>query len=205
MATDCLIPTVLAQLAQASPTTHGIDSGTWIGLLIATVATGYIYVRAKRKAKRDPLETHASSASLSQQRAVERQMSNLLVELSEMARTVSATIDTRAAKLEVLIDDADKRIETLRALGATIPSNPQQSMQITPVVPVMRQIEHAPEIVAAVAATRVTTADERHTRVYELADQGQTLHEIATTLGRPSGEIELILALRSRDVTAKAS
>jgi hypothetical protein len=34
--------------------------------------------------------------------------------------------------------------------------------------------------------------------VYALADQGQSAYDIANQLGRPRGEIELILALRPR-------
>ena len=40
-------------------------------------------------------------------------------------------------------------------------------------------------------------ADPQHVDVYSLADQGKSARQIADTLGRPSGEIELILALRS--------
>jgi DNA-binding NarL/FixJ family response regulator len=42
------------------------------------------------------------------------------------------------------------------------------------------------------------TIDPRHVEVYRLADQGQSPHQIAQRLNRPSGEIELILALRAR-------
>jgi len=38
---------------------------------------------------------------------VERQMQSLLVELSEMSRQISAQLDTRSAKLELLIKEAD--------------------------------------------------------------------------------------------------
>jgi hypothetical protein len=38
--------------------------------------------------------------------------------------------------------------------------------------------------------------DPRHAEIYALADQGRSPRDIATHLGRPSGEIELILALR---------
>ena len=199
MAMDCLISQFLADVSQAP--SHGLDSGTWVGLVIATCASAYIYYRSKRKTKRDPLETHSFSASMAQQRAVERQMSNLLIELSDMARTVSATIDTRAAKLEALIDEADKRIETLRALNETR-SEGIPALTAAP----MRQLEHTePKVAVTVATQRAAPVDDRHLRVYELSDRGQSVHEIATELARPRGEIELILALRSRDVTAKAS
>jgi hypothetical protein len=38
----------------------------------------------------------------------------------------------------------------------------------------------------------------RYQQIYALADDGQTAPEIATTLDRPRGEIDLILALRAR-------
>jgi hypothetical protein len=38
--------------------------------------------------------------------------------------------------------------------------------------------------------------DPRHALVYALADQGRSFKDIAQELNRPSGEIELILALR---------
>ena len=190
MATDCLIPLFLAQASQAP--SNGLDNGTWMGLVIATCATLYIFYRAKRKTKRDPLERHPVSSSMAQQRAVERQMSNLLIELSDMARTVSASIDTRTAKLEALLDEADKRIETLRALSGAQTQLPTS----TPPQPVL-----TPRI----ASQDAPACDERHMRVYELSDLGQSVREIADALGRPTGEVELILALRSREPTAKAS
>jgi DNA-binding NarL/FixJ family response regulator len=128
---------------------------------------------------------------MAQQRAVERQMSNLLIELTEMARTVSASLDTRSAKLEALLDEADKRIETLRAMNASsapiAPSNP---------APLASRDE------IANVEIPLPRLDERHTEIYALADRGRTVPEIAAALGRPSGEIELILALRPRAVAS---
>src|SRR3954471_23135782 len=125
MAMDCLIHHAL--LAQLPGAASRMDSGTWIALVIAVGATAYVYYRARRNTKKDPLENRTMSASMAQHRAVERQMSNLLVELSDMARTVSASLDTRAAKLEALLDAADQRIEILRAMnqpGGLTPSAP---------------------------------------------------------------------------------
>ena len=44
---------------------------------------GYIYYRARRGTKKDPLENRRMSSSMAQHAAVERQMSNLLVELRD--------------------------------------------------------------------------------------------------------------------------
>ncbi|MBC8107964.1 MAG: hypothetical protein H7Z14_15355 [Anaerolineae bacterium] len=188
MAMDCLISNLLAQLPGAS---NRMDTGTWIALIIAVGATAYIYYRARRGTKKDPLENRPMSSSMAQHRAVERQMSNLLVELSEMARTVSASLDTRAAKLEALMDQADQRIEALRALNSSDPA--PRSLPSKQIVSVRDD-----ELNVHIPPPR---ADDRHVEVYALSDQGRTVPQIAAELGRPSGEIELILALRPRETT----
>ena len=154
----------------------------WVVLAIGMIAVAYLLFRPKFR-KRDALEKPPAFASLSSQRAVERQMQNLLVELSEMARQISAQLDTRSSKLELLIAQADEKIAMLQRLShqtalSSTPSNgsppPQERLD-----------------------SRVD-ADPRHADVYSLADQGRSAGQIAQALGRPSGEIELILALRPR-------
>ena len=44
----------------------------------------------------------------------------------------------------------------------------------------------------------ISPIDPRHAEVYDLADEGQSAQDIARHTGRPSGEVELILALRGR-------
>src|SRR5437773_1543254 len=77
------------------------DQQGWVALVIAMMAIGYLLFRPRFK-KKDPLEKPAFG-SLAAQRSVERQMQNLLVELSEMARQMNAQVDTRATKLQELI------------------------------------------------------------------------------------------------------
>jgi DNA-binding NarL/FixJ family response regulator len=158
----------------------------WIAPLIAIAATAYVLYRSRMRLKKDPLFRLPAANSLSQQRSVERQMQNLLVELSEMARQVTAGLDTRAAKLDALIREADEKIARLTALlRAASPeqSNGATSAPAAPVPPPPCAYE----------------PDPRHVEVYTLADQGQTPSQIAGQLNRPNGEIELILALRPRD------
>jgi hypothetical protein len=115
-------------------------------------------------------------------------MQNLLVELSEMARQITAQIDTRSAKLEELIRQADLRIETLknsRAGDASKEAVESLNSLFTP----------APQESNSTASE---PADPQHEQVYVLADQGRDAYEIAAQLGRPRGEVELILALRSK-------
>src|SRR5687767_14526178 len=94
------------------------DPGTrWLLIGGATLLIVYTVLRPMARRKQDPLGKFGDAGgSMARQRTVEREMSNLLVELSEMARQVTAQLDTRAAKLELLIKEADEKIEALRAL-----------------------------------------------------------------------------------------
>jgi hypothetical protein len=152
------------------------DKRVWVGLGVAVMAAMYLVLRPMLRRKKDPLEKRPF-ANLHSQRAVEHQMSNLLVELSEMARQLTAQLDTRATKLELLIREADEKITLLKTMST--------GAAVTP-----------PTFVPADRPRM--EPDGRHTKVYTLADEGRSAGEIATVLDRPKGEIELILALRAR-------
>ena len=177
---------------------------TWVVIALAILTIVYVtFVRPLRQKKKDkdPLERPASRTGLSRQRAVEREMSNLLVELSEMARQLSAQLDTRAAKLELLIKEADEKILLLQRAGVAGAGTDYSDHRHTP--------EMAGSAVSALEGVimearapldvdvRGSHLDPRHARVYDLADEGHSAQEIARELDRPNGEIELILALRT--------
>jgi hypothetical protein len=172
---------------------------TWIAISVGILAVVYVTLvkPLRTKKKKDPLEAGPARTSLSQQRGVEREMSNLLVELSGMARQMTAQLDTRSAKLELLLRDADERIATLRSLGAGAGLATSSSADSAA----------AEALEGVIVEARASSShsipeqklDPRHAKVYGLADEGHTPQEIARQLERPSGEIELILALRSDD------
>jgi len=159
--------------------------------MYALAAATLIYltvIRPMRAKKKDPLDKPIPGVGLAQQRAVERDMSNLLVELSEMARQVTGQLDTRAKKLEVLIEEADRRIAELRSLsGAGGPNGGGGGKGAD-----------APKSLGIPTGSRAGTPDPRHAEVYALADAGRSAADIAQALNRPRGEVELILALRPR-------
>ena len=113
------------------------------------------------------------AASTSQDR---RDLQALIVELHELSRKINADIDTRFAKLEAAMRDADRRIATLTRLT-------RKTGQASP----------PPEDTA--------DPDLRHAIVYELADSGLKPVDIARRLGKTPGEIELILNLRGKLTT----
>jgi hypothetical protein len=156
-------------------------SSRWWLILVAALTILYAIMRPLRK-KKDPLQ-RSTPSSLSTQRAVERDMTNLLVELSEMARQVSSQLDTRALKLEMLMKEADQKLAALQ----TAMRNPASHRSLPS---------------PAYAEVPPPTVDPRHVEVYVLADQGHTTQEIAHRLNRPRGEIELIVALRAKEAVA---
>jgi hypothetical protein len=152
-------------------------------LVVAVGLTIFYAVMRPMKKKKDPLEKSPSKFGLASQRAVEQDMNNLLVELSKMARQLTAQLDTRAIKLEMLIKQADERLAALKQLnngaaGGMPPTNGNGSPEPT-----------SPESPGV---------DERHLEVYALADERLSAQQIANKLTRPRGEIDLILALRRK-------
>ena len=156
--------------------THPEPFQKWALIIAGILTVIYVVMRPMRKRK-DPL-IHGPSLSLAGQREVEKQMTELVVELEKMARQMTSQLDTRAAKLELLIREADEKIAALRSTDAS----PPPMIRVEPA-----QIRQA------------LLPDNRHTDVYELADQGKTPRQIAQHLSRPYGEIELILALRGHE------
>lgn len=151
----------------------------WMVICAVVLTLIYAVFRSGFRKKSDPLE-HASGGRLSQQRAIEREMSNVLVELSEMARQITAQLDSRSAKLEVLIEEADRRIAKLNEAAADSPAGACAGQA------------------ASVAGEPVAPVEARYQMIYDLADQALSVQQIARQLGRPRGEIELILALREK-------
>lgn len=169
-------------------------SPAWLVLASAVLCVVYLTVRPK---KRDPLASQPFRTSLVQQRALERDMQNVIVELSEMTRQMSAQLETRAAKLEQLMADADAKIAELKRVRESIPATPGLTTIATDT---LSTAEPTP---ATQPSMRLVTesnphSEDRWAEVYRLGDEGLTLPEIARRLARPNGEVELILALRQK-------
>jgi hypothetical protein len=165
------------------------EAWPWVMAVLGIATIFYAVFRPMLRRKRDALDRPANFRP-SQQRAVENEMQNLLVELSKMAQQVSAQLDTRAAKLEMLIDDADQKIAELQALASRPAAVPTPAPLPAP---------PAPDPEPPAAPTNGDVLDARYARIYALADGGQNARQIATELDRPHGEVELILALRRRE------
>lgn len=164
-------------LTTPSPT----PTTAWVLIGLGVVMIIYITVRPFLRRK-DPLADSPLRMNLSRQRSIEREMESLLVELHEMARTMNAQIETRVAKLEVLLREADERSRRLEKLlsqqppVAQVPERP--ALSITPVEPEPSEAE-----------------DDRWGEIRDLASQGLSDRQIASRVGRPLGEVEFVLNL----------
>jgi DNA-directed RNA polymerase specialized sigma24 family protein len=209
-------PSCDSMLLLSAPSSVDSNTTRWLVIAAAAATIAYAVLRPMLK-KRDPMSKSPGSSNLAQQRSVEREMSNLLVELSEMTRQLSAQLDTRSAKLEELMRQADAKIAELRARGMLPPSSdspaalpaPTQAQPLPAptdyplaglgLIPADNAgVPPRPTLSTALeAATNRQQIDPRHAQIYAFVDQGLSPQEIAHRLGRPAGEVELILALRS--------
>ena len=194
-------------------------SGYWPLIAMGVLTLIYVaVVRPMRKGgRKDPLEKMGqagpggrAASTLAQQRAVERDMAAVLVEYEEMIRRMTAQLDTRATRLQLLIEEADAKLLQLKQ-AASVPagSRPREAADAP-----RGDGSGAGHTLGARGGTRAVApqaesaqpgngdpgdrddAGGSHAQVYDLADRGQSPRQIAEELNRPDGEIELILALR---------
>jgi hypothetical protein len=181
---------------QDSPYLIVIGLGAFLLIYLAVL-------RPKMRGKKDPLEKPPARSTMAQQRALERDMQSLLVEYEQMIRNMTAQLDTRAAKLETLIKEADEKLAALgksTAAGAMTAASTEAPIELG--LPSASNGTSAAAIARATDLTPTprrdpTGPDPRHAEVYALADQGLSPPDVARRLGRPNGEVELILALRT--------
>ncbi len=144
---------------------------------------------ARRNADRpSPREMIEQLKAAGRQRGVSQSAS---AELLESARGLAAKLDNKAARLEVLIQQADERISLMSQLsgtGGVAHDGPSLTRAAEP--------DRARTPVAA-SAPRLSL-DPLTRSVYELADTGFQPLQIAQELDEQVGKVELILSLRDR-------
>ncbi len=151
----------------------------------------------------------------------------LMVEAENIARRVGATLDNKAARLELLIEEADARLEQLnralsRAGGANTasqhPPAPPVERAPQPAAPrtldptlldrarVEQDLEDRQSRVAGRISPEPAPAEtppaegspSMSDQIHDLAESGLSSREIARELDQPIGQIELVLNLRNR-------
>ncbi len=147
------------------------------------------------------------------------------VQMHELARELSARLDSKMRALEQLTREADRAAARLEAAlaatqrgAATASAFSQAARTPREVLRVGNDFDAPPasqadglklagespsSLVSSLEPARAPAADgpssqQRYDEIYLLADYGHSAVEIAQRLGSPIGEVELILSLRSK-------
>jgi hypothetical protein len=135
-----------------------------------------------------------------------------MADAEQLARRLAATLDNKADRIDLLIQEADRKLEELNKAIAAVSRNTPVSTQDRPQRPTRTidpslmdrarieqdRAERQPEQRHEPRLTRETTDETNpvHRRVWALADDGMPPVEIARSLNQPIGQVELILNLR---------
>ena len=157
-----------------------------IGVLLMISIRGKIARRnANRPSPRELIEQLKEGA----QHRIDAQSAS--AELLDGARQMAAKLDNKAARLEVLIRQADERIAQMSQLPPAVENNQPGSPLTSDVRPAFPPMQAAPRDPAV-------SLDPLTQSVYELADSGCQSIQIAQELDEQVGKVELILSLRDR-------
>ena len=145
----------------------------------------------------------------------------LMVDAEAMARRLGAVLDNKAARLELLIEEADMKLDQLnRAMNrnesagtpspsetASQPKHPTRTLDpsLLDRARLEQDLQERQTRVAGRIEPQRVEEDESDVpeisisdQIHELSLQGKSSQEIASTLKQPIGQVELILNLRRR-------
>jgi hypothetical protein len=166
-----------------------IDFPQIVMLVLAVICLTAVMVATRRRirdSQRQPSHTARERFTQRQEQSRSvRDIEQVMLELDQLSRQIHGRIDTKLARLEAVIRDADARIEKLTGLADKADGRPQFEITLDEEQPHECQVDDP-----------APPTDERHQDVFQLAERGLSPLEIAQKLDRPVGEIELILALQ---------
>lgn len=155
-----------------------------VGVVGLLVLLGSTRRRVRRSQQSSGVSVRERYADLQHEASSSRDVETVMRELDQLSRQIHGRLDTKLAKLEAVIRDADERIDRLSRMARA--GNGAGTVDVT----------LDPEDPLAATPRGSESADSPHASVYQLADGGRSPIEIAEALGRATGEVELILSLR---------
>ncbi len=168
-------------LGEGAPFGMGGSQMALLGLVM--LATTLLMISTRRRIQRDRntprayVREHASR--LREERRLMGDVETVMLQLDELAREITGKIDTRFAKLEKAVRDADARIDRLQRLLRAAEGQP--TLDVT--------------IAEAESPVESAAAPSRYDQIRSLRAEGLTPVQIAERIGQATGEVELILAL----------
>jgi hypothetical protein len=173
------------------------------------LAIGVVLYRSQRKAQevagRSSGKPQAMHSTVRHRSAEQGEWE---VEMHELARDLSARIDSKLAVLEQLLRTAHHetlRLETAIARAeqfARVEGAASQPVAVELATPSnqARRLEEQTHRHPQAARTAPNALDRPYARIYALADRGCDPQAIAEQVAWPVGEVQLILSLRQRKV-----
>lgn len=146
----------------------------------------------------------AQTRSQSELAADVAEIATLRHDLRDLGRRVVGDIDSRLASLETVIERAQAVAQRLEQAMMSVPqasstqaSRPDSFVEVAPLRPSLPFEGFSNPAPAGSMHDPRSPRDETRT-IIELAEQGVPAREIAQRLGRPIGQVELIIALRGK-------
>ncbi|MBL4592107.1 MAG: hypothetical protein JKY96_09130 [Phycisphaerales bacterium] len=137
--------------------------------------------------------------------------SRSMVDAEQLARRLGAQLDNKAARIELLLEEADRKLDLLNrqiagidrtgSLPMTSPTGQAEQPHQRAIDPSLLDRARIDQDLAerspvATASTPGSAQDQINERILHLADDGLGSVEIARSLNQPIGQVELILNLR---------
>ncbi len=125
-------------------------------------------------------------ARIKEERAVQAEVTDVMLQLEQLAKEVNAQLDTKFVKLERVIADADDRIARLERLLRQATGSPT----------IDTTVDDSGDVHGRVADPN---RDSWRERALQLHHEGRSASQIARLLDRSVGEVELLVALPRTD------
>jgi len=179
------IPSILAA------DSDGLISNSQMAILAFVIGATVLVMISTRRRIRDSQNTPRAYARehltrIKEERAVMGDVESVMLQLEQLAREMTGKIDTRFAKLEKSIRDADARIAELQRLIRAADGNAGVDLIVDDSGP---SLEPTSEV------------GDRYGSIRQLHAAGLSPVQIAEQTGQATGEVELILALHRDGVT----
>ena len=147
-----------------------------VALALAIVIIVPRMLRRKKETSERPFGRTSTDSS------AKNTMEDLIVQLHDAGRELKAQLDTKMKTLDILIQEADRKIQSLRVVldKETTEAPPPHVADVTQSPPPAENLS------------------KEQLQVYQLSDAGESIVNIARRTGLQPGEIELILELRKK-------
>lgn len=178
-------------------TADGTNTVQLVMIILGIAALAFLLISTRRRimnSTRQPTETPREQfARMGGLSRTTREVERVMAELDSLSREIHGRIDTKLARLEKLLRDADQRIALL---SQPVDSSADRGSRLE----VLLEQEEPLDVVSG----DENSGDATQQSVVRMAEVGRSVLEIAQHVGKTPGEIELMLALHKTRIEGEA-